>query len=232
MADPRLDTPTKGSLVVWLRVAAGVIAGAVILGLWKWAPIDGTDLREFATTLTPYRHAWYALPLVMISYVVLGLALVPVILLIAATGIVFGPWLGPAYAMAGCLASASTGFALGRWLGLRRVQQLAGERITRVTRGLRRNGTLAVFLIRKVPAPFTLVNIVVGASSISYRDFVVGTTLGMGAFVVALAGFGYQLTKVLRDPSPASLLGAALFVTLPVTLAWLINRSLRRTRPA
>jgi phospholipase D1/2 len=232
VADPRLATRRKGNWVVWLRVGAGVIAGSVMLGLWKWAPIDVTDLRGLASALTPYRHAWYALPLVMLSYVVLGLALVPVILLIAATGIVFGPWLGPVYAMAGCLASASMGFAVGRWLGLRRVQRLAGERITRVTRALRRNGTLAVFLVRKVPAPFMLVNIVVGASSISYRDFVMGTTLGMGAFVVALAGFGSQLTKAWHDPSPASLLATGLFVTVPLTIAWLINRSLRRTRLA
>ena len=34
----------------------------------------------------------------------------------------------------------------------------------------------------------------------------------MAAIVVALAGFGYQLTKVLRDPSPATLTAAALFV--------------------
>ena len=53
----------------------------------------------------------------MLAFVVLGLALVPVILLIAATGIAFGPLLGPVYAMAGCLASASTGFAIGRWHG-------------------------------------------------------------------------------------------------------------------
>ena len=121
--------------------------------------------------------------------------MVPVILLIAATGIAFGPLLGPVYAMAGCLASASTGFAIGRWMGLQRVEQLGGERITRVTRALKRNGTLAVFLVRKIPAPFTLVNIIVGASTIRFRDFIVGTVLGMGAFVVGLAGFGYQATR-------------------------------------
>ena len=60
----------------------------------------------------------------------------------------------------------------------------------------------------------------------------IGTLLGMGAFVVALAGFGYQLTKVLHDPSPATLIGAALFVSVPLTLAWFINRTLRRARPA
>ena len=117
-------------------------------------------------------------------------------------------------------------------MGLRRVERLGGERVARLTRALKRNGTLAVFLVRKVPAPFTLVNIVVGASTIRFRDFIVGTMLGMGAFVVGFAGFGYQLAKALRDPSPATLIGAALFVVVPLTLAVLINRALRRARPA
>jgi len=54
----------------------------------------------------------------------------------------------------------------------------------------------------------------------------------MGAIVIALAGFGYQLTQALRDPSPAALSGAALFIGIPLTLAWFINRTLRRTRHA
>jgi uncharacterized membrane protein YdjX (TVP38/TMEM64 family) len=151
--------------------------------------------------------------------------------LIAATGIAFGPILGPVYAMAGCLASASMGFAIGRWLGLRCVERLGGASMTRISSALKRNGTLAVFLVRKVPAPFTLVNIVVGASTIRYRDFLIGTTLGMGAFVIALAGFGYQLTKALDHPSPATLLGIVLVIGVPLTVAWVINRALR-TRTA
>ena len=185
------------------------------------------DLHDISTWLEPHRHAWYALPMVMLAFV--ALALVPVVLLIAATGLAFGPVLGPIYAMAGCLASGSVGFAIGRWMGRRRVERLGGERIARISRALKRNGTLAVFFVRKVPAPFTLSNIVVGASSVGYRDFVLGTLLGMGAFVIALAGFGYQLTQALRDPSPATWIGAALFVGVPLTLAWLINRALRRS---
>jgi uncharacterized membrane protein YdjX (TVP38/TMEM64 family) len=160
------------------------------------------------------------------------LAFAPVLLLIAATGLAFGPILGPLYAMAGCLASASMGFALGRWLGLRRVEQLGGERIRRVSRTLQRNGTLAVFLARKIPAPFTFTNVVVGASSVSYRDFILGTVLGMGALVVALAGFGFQLTKILHEPSPSTWAVAAVAVSVPLTLAWFINRALQRTSPA
>ena len=214
---------------VWFRVSAVLVACGLLAAAWKWIPLSALDLRQVSVWLAPHRHAWYAMPVVMLAFMALGL--VPVMLLIAATGIAFGPVLGPLYAMAGCLASASMGFAIGRWLGFGGVQRLSGASINRISRSLKRNGTLAVFLVRKVPAPFTLVNIVVGASTIRYRDFLIGTTLGMGAFVIALAGFGYQLTNVLHHPSPATLIGAALFVAVPLTIAWLINRALR-TRPA
>ena len=214
--------------LAWLRTSAVLAVAGLFIAAWKWLPT--LDLRDVSQWLEPYRHAWYALPLVMAVFI--ALAMLPVVLLIAATGLAFGPMLGPLYAMAGCLASASVGFAIGRSMGQRRVEQLGGKRIARISQALQRNGTLAVFLVRKVPAPFTLSNIVVGASSVSYRDFILGTILGMGAFVIALAGFGFQLVRALRNPSPETWLGAALFVALPLTLAVIINHILRRERPA
>ena len=221
-----------GPLPVWTPLAVVLVILALVVAVWAALPESGVSLEQFAAWLKPHRHAWYALPAVMLAFIVLGLVMVPVILLIGATGIAFGPLLGPVYAMAGCLASASTGFAIGRWMGPRRMTQLGGERITRITKTLKRNGTLAVFLARKVPAPFTLINILVGASTVRFRDFMVGTVLGMGAFVVGLAGFGYQITSVLRDPSAGKLINAALFVVVPLTLAVLINRAFRQLRPA
>ena len=72
-----------------------------------------------------------------------------------------------------------------------------------------------------------LANVVAGASGVRYRDFVLGTLLGMGAFVVALAGFGYQIQQVIRDPSPITVLAAAGFLSVPFTIAWAMNRILR-----
>lgn len=215
----------------WLRLAAILTVCGLIAAAWWWSP-DSKDLEQMAASLSAHRHAWYALPAVMLAFVVLGLALFPVILLVAATGIAFGPILGPIYAMAGCLASASTGFAIGRFMGLHRVHRLFGGRITRVTRALKRNGTLAVFLVRKVPAPFTLVNIIVGASTVRYLDFIVGTVLGMAALVIGLAGFGYQFIEAWRNPSSEAFARAAVFVIIPISLALLINHAFRRVRPA
>ena len=214
----------------WLRLSAVVVLCGLCVAVWKWSAITAIGPDELSEWAEPYRHAWYALPVVMLGFVVLGP--LPVLLLITATGVVFGPVLGPIYAMAGSLASASTGFAIGRWLGLTRVERLGGERVRRIARALHRNGTLAVFLVRKVPAPFMLANIVIGASPVRYADLLVGTLLGMGAIVVALAGFGPQFLHALRQPSPATLSAAALFVAVPLTLAWIVNRTLRRSRPA
>ena len=214
--------------LVWLRVTGVAVFFGIALAAWAWTPVRDVDPQMLSSVFRPYRNVWYALPLVVGVFVVLGLALVPVVLLIAATGIVFGPVLGPLYAMAGSLASASAGFAIGRWMGAGRVEQIGGERIARVMHRVRGNGTLAVFLVRKVPVPFTLANVVVGASSIRFRDFIIGTTLGMTAIVVALAGFGYQLTRVLYEPSAASLVTAALFIAVPLTIALFINHALRR----
>ena len=75
-------------------------------------------------------------------------------------------------------------------------------------------------------------NIVIGASTVRFRDFIVGTLLGMSAFVVGLAGFGYQITDALRDPSAGALMRAAAFVAVPLTFAVLINRAFGRMRPA
>jgi phospholipase D1/2 len=214
--------------VVWVRVAAVLVICGLLLAAWTWSPVTAVAFDRMVSSLAPHRHAWYALPIVMLAFVTLGLILVPVLLLVAVTGAVFGPVLGSVYALAGCLASASTGFAIGRWIGLRRVEHLGGERVTRLARAVKRNGTLAVFLVRKVPAPFTLANIVVGASTVRYRDFIVGTILGMGVFVIALAGFGYQLSRAWHDPSPATLVATAILLGIPLTLAWIINRALRQ----
>lgn len=217
--------------ITWLRLAVLAAVAALIISAWVLLPYrPPSDLRSLAEWTAPHRHAWYGLPLVAIAYVLLGFLFVPVLLLITATGIAFGPILGPVYAMAGCLTSASAGFGVGRLVGRRRIRQFGGERLQRLSQTIERNGTLAVFLIRKVPAPFVLSNIVVGASRVPFRDFLVGTLLGMTALVIGLAGLGYQLTMALRNPSWSNAALAAAFLGLPLTLAWYINREFRRRR--
>ena len=62
--------------------------------------------------------------------------------------------------------------------------------------------------------------------------FLIGTVLGMGALVIALAGFGYRLTRIIDHPSWTELLAALAILAVPLTTAVLINRALRRRADA
>jgi hypothetical protein len=54
----------------------------------------------------------------------------------------------------------------------------------------------------------------------------------MGALVIALAGFGYRLTRIIDHPSWTEVLAAAAILAVPLTTAVLINRALRRRADA
>lgn len=213
----------------WIRVVGILLFFGLLAAAWQWTPLkELLDLHRIAAWIGPHRTAWYAGPAVVAAFVALGILMVPVLLLIVATGIAFGPWLGSLYALAGSLASACFGFAIGRWAGLHRVERVAGRRIRKIAEKIEQNGTLAVYVIRKIPMPFLLVNVGMGASKIRFRDFFLGSVLGMGPIVVALAGFGYQLTQTLDDPTPGRIAVAVAFLAIPLTLAWVLNRAMRR----
>ncbi len=108
-----------------------------------------------------------------------GLVAFPVTVLIAATAATFGPWLGFLYAACGALASALLTYFIGALARPRCAAKLDGAAPHPYPRTHRRQGVLAIAAIRMVPiAPFTLVNMVAGASGIKLLDYVAGTLLG------------------------------------------------------
>jgi hypothetical protein len=51
-------------------------------------------------------------------------------------------------------------------------------------------------------------------------------------FVLLTPAYACQLTEAVEDPTPRTLIGAAMFVIVPLTLALIINHAFRRMRPA
>ena len=214
---------------VWLDAVLLLAAALLLTAIWQWTPVhQWLDPDRLSTAAAPLRDAWYGGPLAVLAFVVLGLAFVPLLLLVLLMGMVFGPWLGPLYALVGALATGTIGFALGRRIGRRTVERLVGARARRLRSLLQRNGVLAVFLARKVPLPYTLTNLVLGASGVRLRDFLLGTVIGLGAIVALLAAFGHHLLTARRDPSAASIALAGGVLAVALLLAWAINRGLQR----
>jgi uncharacterized membrane protein YdjX (TVP38/TMEM64 family) len=175
-----------------------------------------------------------AAPLVvLLAYVVGGLLVVPVTALIIATGIVFGPLLGTVYALSGALLSAALTYSIGKRIGRHAVRKLAGSRLNRITRRLARKGTMAIAIVRLLPiAPFTVVNAVAGASHIGFREFMLGTALGMLPGIVATVVFIDRVAAAVTDPGLATVLMLVGFGALIVAAALFVHRKLARPESA
>jgi phospholipase D1/2 len=92
--------------------------------------------------------------------------------------------------------------AIGRLLGPDTARSIAGSRSDRLSRQVARHGLLGVLTVRVLPvAPFTIVNIVAGASHIRVRDFALGTLLWMLPGIFLLTLFGGQLGDDMGQPA-------------------------------
>ena len=205
LAAKLMSRETRASTTGRALVGAGLLA--LLVGLaaaWQW-----TDLGEW---LAPERlgsigEAIKGLPgaplLILGAYLVGSLLMVPITLMIAATTLVFGPWLALAYAFGGSLFAALVTFGLGQFFGRATVRRLAGSRLDRLSRELGRRGFLSILTVRVVPvAPFTVINLVAGATHISLRDFVLGTVVGLAPGIIGMVLFIDRAVAAIRDPSP------------------------------
>jgi phospholipase D1/2 len=225
---PRDETRSRARAQL-IGLAVVVVALAAMALMWRltplheWLALDrlieaGEALRE---------HPWAALAVVL-TFVGGGLVVFPLVVLIAVTAIVFGPWLGTLYTLIGATLSAAVTFAIGRHLGRETVRKLGGKRLNDVSRRLGERGLVAIVFARMLPlGPFSIVNIVAGASHVRWRDFLLGTVIGLVPGVATTSLFIDRAAAAIRDPGAGTfaLLGAAAAAILG--LVWVLRRKLR-----
>ncbi|CAG9269070.1 Phosphatidylserine/phosphatidylglycerophosphate [Paraburkholderia caribensis] len=206
--------PLMGKLLALGALALIVVALGM---LWRFTP-----LRE-AVSFTALVHGAqrvHASPLgpfaIVALYAIAASVSVPVTLLIAVSGFVFGALWGSTYAFAGTMISACITYYAGLSLGHDAVRKFAGHRINQISEKLGKKGLITVLVLRVVPiAPFTIINLAAGASHIGLRDYLAGTVLGMTPGIVLATTFAHQLVAAVRHPSLTglalvALIGAAL----------------------
>jgi uncharacterized membrane protein YdjX (TVP38/TMEM64 family) len=221
---------SKGQ-ALW-RVAGILLIMLGLAAAWRWTPLGGwLDVQTLVAWAGQLRGHSAAAFIVIGAYLVGGVLFFPVTVLILATALIFELWAGFAYSLIGCHLSAAATYGLGALIGRETIMRLKDSRLNRLSRSLANYGVLTIISLRVVPvAPFTLINIVAGASHIRFRDFVLGTFLGMTPGITAISIFGHQLEVAIRDPNIESfaILGSVILVTALAALAvrrWLRSKN-------
>jgi phosphatidylserine/phosphatidylglycerophosphate/cardiolipin synthase-like enzyme/uncharacterized membrane protein YdjX (TVP38/TMEM64 family) len=222
----------------FVRWGLGLLGIAVLAALlwlgWNRLGLDlGNVAGRVVTAIEALAGSPWRVPLVLGAFVVASVLAVPILALIGATVVALGPLLGFACSAVGTMLAASATFGVGRLIGRRPLQRWLGTKLDRLEKRVAKRGVIAIALIRKVPiAPFTFVNMLIGAVGIRFRDFILGTALGMLPGIAAFAFVSDRAIDAWREPTARNiaLIAAAIVVWLAVVLGiqyWLNRRANR-----
>ncbi len=146
------------------------------------------------------------------------------------------------YTIVGALLGASVSFAIGRALGREAVETILGKAdegiLAKISNSLERveeHGLIAVAYLRMAYVPFVVLNYLAPLTGVRFRDFLVGTFLGIlpGTFVFVF--MGNTLGEVVKTGEWSALwmwktpVAIGLFVA-SLALPWLANRWFRGRR--
>lgn len=225
---PAEQRRSAASRLVLLTITLVLLAALV--ALWRWTPLGAwlgkETLAQAAATFRDNPAApWWMLGV----YLTAAAGLVPVIVLVVATVVVFGPLLGLVYAWSGLLLGAAIGFWLGKLVPRDLTRRLAGKRLNRISRRLAQGGLRSMFAVRLFPvAPFPVVNMVAGASRVRPRHYLLGTLLGMLPGLIALTLVADRIRALIYETSTLNMVLLAGILLLVGLGAFGIHRVLMR----
>ena len=173
--------------VVKLAIIAIIVGGSVWLLIehWNWISDPATVKVEVIKW-----GAWG--PVVyMLLYAVGPSFLVPGAVMTIAGGLAFGVKWGSVYSLIGGDIGAVVAFAAGRFLGKSFVERIVGERFHAMLQTIAKHGFQIILYLRFVPViPYNALNLLAGASPITFYDYFWATMIGMipGTILYAFLG--------------------------------------------
>ncbi len=223
-ADPRKNTERESSLLAdFLKIAtiALLVAGA---GYLAWAHSEWFDDPQLIKAEVLRLGIWGPIGF-MLLFAVGPSLLVPGAIMTMAGGLAFGTWWGAAYAIVGADAGALVAFAIGRTLGKGFVQRLIGDRFQHVLDRVARNGFHIILYLRFFPIiPYNALNLLAGASPITFRDYFWASMIGMIPGTILFAFLGNEMW---HPTSPRFVLALVL-----IGLCFAAGELYRRYRPS
>ncbi|MBT8055717.1 MAG: VTT domain-containing protein [Gammaproteobacteria bacterium] len=213
------DSDDKSSRHGPVALASLLAIALLLAAAWRWTPLsEWVDIKAILNNMSTLRGHWIAPLAIAVIYTLGSLVMVPVTLMIVATGLAFGGLFGFGYALLGSVSAALVAYAIGHFFGRHSVQQFPGGAVSRASQFLGHRGLLAMITLRIVPvAPFTVVNLVAGASHISLRDFALGTLIGMVPGTLALVVLSDSIVAAIKSPDPlhiALIIGLVVLISL------------------
>jgi len=207
----------NGSAVIKALVLAAFLVAAFTLV--RFSPVGEylqvSNVSNLQQKLAAF-HDWAPFVFMLAAALLIALG-VPRSLISVLGGMVFGLFWGVMLSMLAALGGSVVIFLLTRWLGRPLFNQKVGPYLTVIEQHYSRHGFLLVVLLRQLPLTCSLVNVLIGLTSVSINVFLLGSAVGLlpETVIFALLGSSLQESFVLRISIAAFLL---VFLALAIKL--------------
>jgi len=193
------------------RTIATVVVVTVLVAIAIWVPLPtAVQLRDWAESVGP----WFPLAF-LLAHIMATVVPVPRTAFTLAAGLLFGPVLGVAIAVAASTFSAVLAMLLVRTVGWRLDRLIRHRAVHRVDERLRQRGWMAVLSLRLIPVmPFAAINYAAGASAVRIVPYTLATLAGLLPGTTAVVSLGNALAG---HPSPLLYLVSACTGALGLT---------------
>jgi uncharacterized membrane protein YdjX (TVP38/TMEM64 family) len=176
-----------------LLILAGIVVGVIVL--FKYTPLSISDFTPTNVKNFILQFGVWSPIIFIIIYALRGAVLViPVGVMSLAGGLAFGKWLGTVYILIGATLGAALSFMIARYFGRQFIESftwLHRGKIKSFDEGIEKNGLRMILFMRLIPLfQYDAVNFGSGLSKMKFRDYVLGSFIGMvpGGFINALLG--------------------------------------------
>lgn len=185
------DLPKKLSPAARIGVLTAVLGGLAAVGHFTGltAILTQERVRDFMTELGPIGFVLFCA-----LFAVGELVHVPGFVFVGAAVLAYGAWVGGAAAFVGALASVTLSFFVVRSMGGKALGALKWSFARRMLAHLDERPVRTVVMLRSVLWLAPALNYVLAMSNIRFRDYLIGSALGLALPVTGMAiAFGYAL---------------------------------------
>ncbi|NEQ74485.1 MAG: TVP38/TMEM64 family protein [Okeania sp. SIO2C9] len=166
----------------------------------------------------------------IVIYTIATILVLPSTALNLAGGAIFGPWIGTLWTSVAAIIAAIIAFYYSRTVGREWISQKLAGRWQAMDAEMRQGGLFYMFAIRLLPIiPYGLVNFAAGLTSVSFKDYLLGTILGTIPGVLPFVMLGSSGLTALKTGDILPLIGALSLIAMLVGGATWYRR--RRSLP-
>ena len=225
----KMDTKSRKNAILKVIILVVFIMAAVFV--IRFTPVKGYLTAEALGSFLDTAGIW-APVVYMLIYTVGVCVFIPGTLLTGLGAAIFGAYWGFLYVWIGAMLGAGAAFFIGRTLGRDFAASLVGDKLKKYDDAIERNGFATVLYLRLVYFPFTPMNFGMGLTKVRFRDYMVGTGLGIivGTFIFTF--FIGTFKNVWASGNWGELLSFKVFFSVALfVLSFFIPKLIKKIKP-